>query len=88
MNGLLIFFNDPKASLEQRISIAAQMHRRKFGCEPNAAQVHPGALPDGRRLIDGVLVRNGPTLVDHVLIGVDRSPEQLPLMEARHANLP
>lgn len=43
-SGLLWYDNDPQRDLEDKISLAAQRYREKFGRWPNMCLVHPQAM--------------------------------------------
>jgi len=68
--GLLWFDNDPSRSLEEKVVLAAQRYREKYGCAPDTCCVHPAAVGEDELSVDGLRVvaaRN--VLLHHFWVG-------------------
>ena len=69
--GLLWFDDDPKRSLEVKISDGARRYREKFGKAPNACYVNPLALEKGKAQIGELqVVAARHILPHHFLLGI------------------
>ncbi len=63
--GLLWFDNDPKRSLETKISEGVRRYKEKFGRTPNACYVNPAALEKGKIQIGNLQVVASPNILPH-----------------------
>jgi len=63
--GLLWFDNDPKRSLEDKISAGAERYVAKFGVRPNACFVNPAVLEKEKAQIEGLQVLTAQNILPH-----------------------
>ncbi len=65
--GLVWYDNDPKKSLDQKVTEAAVRYKEKFGVEPNVCYVHPSHLESNRATIAKLrVIRAGQVLPNHL----------------------
>jgi hypothetical protein len=68
---MLWFDNTPNKPTTKKIAEAAAHYQRKYGQQPNYAQVHPAMLPAD---VEGVRVVSGQHILpNHLLIGMEGS---------------
>mgnify|MGYP001586358881 CR=1 FL=1 len=69
--GMLWFDNDPKRSLPDKLSRAAEHYQRKYGRAPDLCYVSAGAAPEAQERVNGLLVKTSKTVLpNHFWIGV------------------
>lgn len=69
--GLLWFDNDPKRTLETKISEGAKRYYEKFGLSPNACYVNPASMAQEKAQIGELLViASQRILLHHFWLGV------------------
>ena len=74
--GLLWFDANPKRDLADKVSLAADRYRVKFGRRPNLCYVHSSMLDSGAVEFDGVrLVPANNVLKHHFWIGIEEATE-------------
>lgn len=70
---MLWFDNDPKLDVSQKIQLAADYYRKKYGKTPNLCFVHPANMPAVLNDTGPVEVRSSTTMLpNHFWIGVNR----------------
>jgi len=75
--GMLWFDNDPKTTLNQKVTLAAEYYLSKYGRSPDTCLVNPGMLPENTIQAGRIQVRAMKTVLPgHLWIGVD---EKTPL---------
>ena len=76
VSGMMWFDNDPKTSLIDKVTHAAEYYRAKYGRAPDICLVNPGMLPEPSVQAGRIQVRAMRTVLPgHLWIGVDdRSP--------------
>ena len=74
--GLLWFDANPKRDLADKVSLAADRYRVKFGRRPNLCYVHSSMLDSDAVEFDGVrLVPANNVLKHHFWIGIEEATE-------------
>lgn len=70
--GLLWFDNDPKRSLEEKVSRAAERYFQKFGRRPDTCYVNPSMVPEqgGARPTAVRVIAAKNILPHHLWVGV------------------
>ncbi|MES0338525.1 MAG: hypothetical protein ACNYZI_05215 [Anaerolineales bacterium] len=74
----MLWFDDGKSSMKEKVSQAVNFYQGKFGETPTHCLVHPSTL-DGKQegLISGVNVRKARNVMpNHYWIGVDESSKK------------
>lgn len=76
--GLLIYDDDPKTDLAEKVGRAARRYRQKYSEEPNVCHVHPSALDSKEMLsVGGVHVRPlSSVLRHHFWVGREKEEEE------------
>jgi hypothetical protein len=76
ITGMMWFDNDPKTSLKDKVTLAAEYYRSKYGRSPDTCLVNPGMLPETAIEAGKIQVRAMKTVLPgHLWIGVDeKSP--------------
>ncbi|NIS79082.1 MAG: hypothetical protein GTO14_02405 [Anaerolineales bacterium] len=68
----MLWFDDSKVSLQEKIKRAVLFYTEKYGREPTLCLVNPNTLNGGERSMSGVEVRKASCVMpDHFWIGVD-----------------
>jgi len=66
----MLWFDNSKASLEDKISLAAEYYEKKYGAKPNVCIVHPSMLAEKCQQ-NGISVRSSKQVMpNHLWIGV------------------
>jgi hypothetical protein len=75
-SGMMWFDNDPKTTLNQKVTLAAEYYRSKYGRAPDTCLVNPGMLPEPEVHAGKIQIRAMKTVLPgHLWIGVDeKSP--------------
>lgn len=68
--GMLWFDNDPKATLNDKITRAAEHYQKKYGQRPNLCYVHPSMLPEEGRVTPVEVKSNRFIQPNHLWIGI------------------
>ena len=63
--GLLWFDSSPGRDLAEKVGRAARRFKQKFGAPANVCHVHPSALSDKVRKVNGVRVEPLPSVLRH-----------------------
>ena len=63
--GLLWFDSGPGRDLAEKVGMAARRFKQKFGAPANVCYVHPSALGDEVRKVNGVRVEPLPSVLRH-----------------------
>ena len=72
VSGMMWFDNDPKTELKQKVALAAEYYRSKYGRTPDVCLVNPGMLAEPAILAGKIQVRAMKTILPgHLWIGVD-----------------
>ncbi len=76
ITGMMWFDNDPKTALKDKVALAAEYYRSKYGHAPDVCLVNPGALPEPVVQTGKIQIRAMKTVLPgHLWIGVDeKSP--------------
>jgi hypothetical protein len=70
--GWLWFDNDPKTSMEEKLAVASQRYRRKFGAAPKTCYVSHDALSPASVVVDQLRIRSAANVLPgHFLFVVD-----------------
>jgi hypothetical protein len=70
----MLWFDDSKASLSDKVKQAVDYYRQKYGHGPTHCLVNPKTLGDGKGQISGVVVREAHNVMpNHYWIGTDDS---------------
>jgi hypothetical protein len=68
--GLLLYADDPRRTLEKLIAICAAVYRKKLGVVPNVCYVHPSTFEGTAQQVGPVRVEKLPTVLKkHFWIG-------------------
>lgn len=71
-NGMMWFDNDPKTSLDEKITRAAAYFRSKYGQNPDTCLVNPTMLSEPQHQTGRIVVRTlRAVLPGHLWIGVE-----------------
>ena len=66
MTGLLLYDDNPKTNLSEKIAQAAQRYRQKYGASPDVCYVHPSTLgSDSPKSVGDVRVASLRTVLLH-----------------------
>lgn len=69
--GWLWFDNDPGRTVEEKVHLAVERYRKKFGRPPDTCYVHPQAIAEKERQCEGVhVIAARHILPHHFWIGV------------------
>lgn len=70
----MLWFDNSKSRLEEKVQQAAAYYQAKHGRKPNVCMVHPKMMPPDFQQ-NGVEVRTSPSILPHHLwIGVEEQP--------------
>ena len=71
MIGMLWFDNDPKKSLADKMTIAAEYYRNKYHKAANCCYVHPSMIPpESEPRVNGIAVKASKQLIpNHIWMG-------------------
>lgn len=91
MKSFLLWFDDSKNPLEQKVKIAAAYYQKKFSRKPDTCLVTPNMIPTeskGQIEIDGISVRAWRSaLPNHLCLGVEDVPEYVGADSSRSAEV-
>ena len=77
--GMLWYDPDPKVSLLEKVSLAAEFYFTRYGQRANACYVHPSAVAGDAQLvrIGSVIVRPDRQVIrGHLYIGIEQRPAE------------
>lgn len=70
--GMLWLDTDPKRPLSEKIRMAAEYYKNKYGRAPDTCMVHPAVLAEPSTQVDKITVRPLRTVLpNHLWIGVE-----------------
>lgn len=76
--GMLWFDDDPKATLETKITKAANYYRQKYGAVPDTCIVNPKLMAKPEIHMDRIVVRpNRSVLPNHLWIGIEEKAGEI-----------
>jgi hypothetical protein len=72
----LLWYDNSKRELGQKLARAAKRYRERFGQDANVCYVHPTSLPDEEeRRVNGILVRTSPRILNHHIWMGEEQPQ-------------
>ncbi len=71
----LLWYDDSKTELAEKVVAAAERYEEKFGVRPNRCYVNPQCLPDAGLPVNGIKVATSPAVPPHHFwVGMQESP--------------